>query len=199
MARRARVAGVGLALVLLIGAIAPARLLVAHADIDRPDAIVVLASHEWERLPAAAAAARRWPLAQVVLTVPSEVGPFNCIDCGRRPAWLNYLGVDGRRIVEVSLGRRDGTWGEAEVVVEHAKTVAWRRIAIVTSAFHTRRALMAFRMAAAGTGIEVGVTSAEAFSRLDPRWWWTSLEGWWYVARESAAVVSYAWRGRLRG
>ena len=165
--------------------------------IDAPDAIVVLGSHEWERLPAAVAVSRRWPQAQVVLTVPSKVTPYNCADCGRRPAWLNHLGVDGRRIVEVPLAEHEGTWGEAQVVVAHAQAAGWRRLAVVTSAFHTRRSLMTFRRAAAGTGIEIGVSSADAYSRLDPRWWWTSIEGWWYVAYQSAAMVKYAWLGRL--
>lgn len=198
MARRAAPVGFGLLLVLGVGAVVPFRLLVDQRDVGNPDAIVVLASHEWERLPAATAASRRWPNALVVLTVPSEVGPYNCADCGRRPAWLNYLGVDGERIIEVPLGDREGTWGEAQAVVAHAQRADWRRLLVVTSAFHTKRAMMTFKQAATGSRIEVGVMSAEGFSQLNPRRWWTSLEGWWYVTHESAAMVKYAWLGRLR-
>ena len=42
--------------------------LVVSEPLASPDAIVSLASHEWERLPAAAALARQYPEALVVLT-----------------------------------------------------------------------------------------------------------------------------------
>ena len=55
--------------------------LVVSRDLDSPDAIVMLASHEWERLPAAAALARRHPGAVVLLTVPVAVTQYNCHLC----------------------------------------------------------------------------------------------------------------------
>src|SRR5689334_21128638 len=72
--------------------------LVVERDVASPDAIVMLASHEWERLPSAAALARQHPSATVLLTVPTVIGPFNCYRCPDRPAWLEKEGVAGRRI-----------------------------------------------------------------------------------------------------
>ena len=60
------------------------RVLVVSEPVVSPDLIVSLASHEWERLPAAAAAARRFPSAAVVLTRPPAVTVYNCHDCEHR-------------------------------------------------------------------------------------------------------------------
>src|SRR5205814_6032977 len=69
------------------------RALVVARDIGAPDAIVMLASHEWERLPAAAELARRYPSSVVLLTIPIAVTRFNCHLCSERPEWLQHEGV----------------------------------------------------------------------------------------------------------
>ncbi len=86
--------------------------LVVSRDLDSPDAIVMLASHEWERLPAAAALARQHPGAVVLLTVPVAVTQYNCHLCPDRPAWLAALGIDPSRIKLVPQRARN-TWEEA--------------------------------------------------------------------------------------
>jgi hypothetical protein len=48
----------------------------------------MLASHEWERLPAAAALARRYPDALVLITVPRVVNEYNCHRCDERVDWF---------------------------------------------------------------------------------------------------------------
>lgn len=170
--------------------------LIADRPLQRPDAIVVLASHEWERIPAAADLAQAHPNAAVVLTVFREFSELSCHLCGERPRWLNHLGVDGRRIVEVELGKEGGTWGEALAITAEARRRGWRRLLVVTSAYHTRRAFWTFRKAA-GDGVEIGVASAQAHSRLRPALWWASLDHTWYVGREWAALGKYAVMGRL--
>lgn len=172
--------------------------LIAQRSVDRPDAIVVLASHEWERIPAAADLARQHPGAAVVLTVSRQFSELSCHLCGERPRWLNHLGVDGRRIVEVEMGAEGGTWGEALAVTGEARRRGWRRVQVVTSVYHTRRALWTFRRAA-GEGLEVGVSSASAHSALRPAAWWLSIEDAWYVGYEWAAMGKYAVLGRLGG
>src|SRR3954469_16875893 len=72
--------------------------LVIAKEIDRPDAIVSLASHEWERLPEAAALARQAPNARVVLSQPISLNAFNCHDCGHRIDRLVAAGVSADRI-----------------------------------------------------------------------------------------------------
>ena len=72
--------------------------LVVTREIDQPDAIVSLASHEWERLPDAAALGRRAPHAKVVLSQPISLNPYNCHDCGHRVERLVAAGIDAKRI-----------------------------------------------------------------------------------------------------
>jgi uncharacterized SAM-binding protein YcdF (DUF218 family) len=175
--------------------------LVASAALVAPrivvtDALVVLASHEWERIPAAAALAADWPRAAVVLTVPRRFSDRSCHLCAERPRWLNHLGVAGERIVEVELVPDAGTWGEALAVTTAARARGWRRLTLVTSAYHTRRALWTFRKAAGGC-CEVGVRWAAGYSGLRPSRWWRSVEDAWYLGYELAALAKYAVLGRL--
>lgn len=170
--------------------------LIVERPLDRPHAIVVLASHEWERLPAAADLARQHPDAALVLTVPREFSDRSCHLCGERPRWLNHLGVDGRRIVEVEMGAAGGTWGEARSVAREARRRGWTKLLVVTSVYHTRRSLLTFRKVAGGE-VAVGVASAQAHSAMRPATWWASPEDLWYVAYEWAAMADYAVQGRL--
>ena len=82
-------------------------------DIGQPDAIVMLASHEWERLPAAAALSQQYPESLVILTVPITVTKWNCHQCPARPAQLQAEGITADRIVELSGDPAANTYGEA--------------------------------------------------------------------------------------
>ena len=59
--------GAGMLLVLAAGVRNGGTLLVVRQPLERPDAIVSLASHEWERLPATARLARENPAASIIL------------------------------------------------------------------------------------------------------------------------------------
>jgi uncharacterized SAM-binding protein YcdF (DUF218 family) len=170
--------------------------LVVNVELDRPDAIVSLASHEWERLPAAAALARKNPGAQVLLTVPIAANQFNCHDCSRRVDRLVAAGVARNRIV--MLPRRVfRTRDEAEAVRQWAGSHGLRSVMVVTSAYHTRRALDTFRNMLAGTGIAVGVYPA-GLSDVDPDRWWRHKYDRWYVDYEWRARVFYLIRFGVR-
>jgi hypothetical protein len=81
--------------------------LVVERDVGPPDAIIMLASHEWERLPAAAALARRHRGAIVMLTFPVVVTVYNCHMCGERAERLVEEGVERKRIRYLPrMGRR---------------------------------------------------------------------------------------------
>ncbi len=170
--------------------------LVTHVEVDRPDAIVSLASHEWERLPAAAALALKNPSARVLLTAPIAVNAFNCHDCGHRIDRLVAAGVAKERIV--MLPRRVfRTRDEAEAVREWAGPHGVRSVMVVTSAYHTRRALDTFRNLLAGTGIAIGVYPA-GLSNVDPPRWWRHKYDRWYVDYEWRARVYYLIRFGVR-
>jgi uncharacterized SAM-binding protein YcdF (DUF218 family) len=168
--------------------------LVVSKDVGPPDAIVMLASHEWERLPAAAEVARKFPSSLVILTIPVNVTRFNCHLCSERPAWLQREGVPAERIVQLAPNPSSNTYGEALATRAYAASHPLRRIVVVTSPYHTRRAMRVFEHVMIGTGVEVGVLPASAHSPANPgRWFWYPYDRH-YVAYEWAALVEYRFK-----
>jgi uncharacterized SAM-binding protein YcdF (DUF218 family) len=185
-------------LVATIGAIAAVVLflragtaLVVSAPIESPDAIVSLASHEWERLPAAAQLAAQHPLAVVLLTIPRDVTIHTCHRCSDRVDDLVREGVARGRIRTLALDA-PGTYGEARGTLDTVRSLGVRRLLVVTSPYHTRRALAVFRSVFADSGIEIGMQPAVVSSPARPRWWWLHGYDWAYVAYEWAATAHYA-------
>jgi uncharacterized SAM-binding protein YcdF (DUF218 family) len=165
-------------------------LLVLSCPLEHPDAILSLASHEWERLPATAAIASRYPSALVLLTLPQPVTPYNCHDCGGRVDRLRRLGVASDRVRIVPLSS-PGTYGEALAALVFARGSPIRRLLIVTSPYHTRRSLSTFRSIFDGSGVDLGVVPAVDSSPARPRLWWTAPYDRAYVAYEWSAAVYY--------
>ena len=167
------------------------RLLVVAIPVGDADAIVSLASHEWERLPAVAAAAARFPKALVILTLPTRVTIRNCHDCPNRVARLVRAGVAADRIRVLPL-TAEGTLGEARACAEFTRRAGLRSVLVVTSAYHTRRALAVFRHELTGGGVAIGIEPASRFSAAQPSRWWMSAFDRWYVTYEWAALAYYA-------
>ena len=184
------------ALALGIGSCAGSELVVA-SRIERPDAILSLASHEWERLPAAAVLAAEHPGALVLLTLPPAVTPHNCHDCANRTTRLVDAGVDARRVRILPIKTGSGTYGEALAAREFLVRSGLKRVVVVTSPYHTRRSLATFRTVRGGTGIAVGIVPASASSPARPDRWWTAPYDRWYVGYEWAARFYYLTRYRV--
>jgi uncharacterized SAM-binding protein YcdF (DUF218 family) len=166
------------------------RTLVVSRPVADPDAIISLASHEWERLPTAAQLARAYPNAMVILTIPQDPTPFNCHDCENRAARLGAMGVDRARVQVVTLSG-PGTHGEAVAAAHFARSKGIERLVIVTSPYHTRRALAVFRTVFEGSGIAIGVEPALSASQARPPLWWWHADDRAYVPYEWAAIVYY--------
>jgi uncharacterized SAM-binding protein YcdF (DUF218 family) len=188
----ALVAGAIVLLMVIAGWNAGTALVITHAP-SRPDAIVSLASHEWERLPLTAQLAGEHPDALVLLTLPQPPTAFNCHDCAGRLGRLRHMGVNSSRVRLLPL-TSGGTHGEALATYAFAKQVRIRRLVIVTSPYHTRRALATFRARFADTDVEVGVRPATATSPADPSRWWRAPYDRWYVRYEWTAMIYYAVR-----
>ncbi len=164
--------------------------LVVAAELPAPDAIVSLASHEWERLPATARLARAMPAALVLLTEPVKLNDYNCSDCANRVQTLVNAGIDQSRIVV--LGQKvTRTYDEAVAVREWTTTTGARSIVVVTSPYHTRRSLATFRHVFEATGVAVGIRPASETSPADPARWWSHQYDRKYVIYESSASVFY--------
>jgi len=158
-----------------------------------PDAIVSLASHEWERLPAAVAKARAYPDALVVLTVPRVITPYNCHDSVHRPERLIAAGVSAPRIRQVPIAD-GGTYGEALAMKSFMRDSNLHHLLVVTSPYHSRRSLSTFRRVFAGTEVTIGVAPASATSPARPESWWAEPYDRAYVRYEWAAIVYYQLR-----
>ena len=187
------VAAILLLLVSMWGAMAAGSALVVSSPVERPDAIISLASHEWERLPEAARVATANPSALVLLTLPEAVTEFNCHDCSHRGDRLRRLGVGPERVRVLDL-MGPGTHGEAQAALEFARSAHLHRLVIVTTPYHTRRALAVFRKVFDGSGVALGVQPATASSSALPERWWARSYDRAYVAYEWAAIIYYAVR-----
>jgi uncharacterized SAM-binding protein YcdF (DUF218 family) len=164
--------------------------LVVSQSVASPDAIVSLASHEWERLPETAAQARQNPHAVVVLTLPQTVTQFNCHDCAHRTETLSRQGVDKSRIRIVPL-TGPGTYGEAVATRTLVTGEHLRSLLVVTSPYHARRSLATFRKVFETTGVSVGVAPATRTSEARPERWWAAAYDRAYVRYEWAAMLYY--------
>ena len=172
-------------------------LVVSRPLTGEPDAIVSLASHEWERLPAAAMFATRFPHAAVVLTQPEKVNGFNCHDCANRVRRLSLSGVAAERVRIVRLVE-GGTYGEALAVRRLVAETGYKHVLVVTSPYHTRRSLATFTAALSPGGVEVGVEPATASSPSRPERWWSAPYDRAYVVYEWAGIVYYTLRFRMQ-
>lgn len=164
--------------------------LVVRTPLDTPDAIFVLGSHEWERLPAAADLARRYPAARVWLSMPRVPSIYNCHDCNGRVDRLVAFGVARERIGFLAM-RVSNTRDEAEAAKYQCHDANVRRLVIVTSPYHTRRAWGTFQEVFAGANVALGIEPA-APAQARPESWWASPYDRSYVRYEWAALAYHA-------
>ena len=88
-------------------------------------------------------------------------------------------------------GRPDNTAAEANLSRDLAQRSGWRRLIVVTSKEHTRRAKLAFRRALAGTGI-VPIVRASRYDGTDPAHWWRSRGAARNTLFEWIKLIAYA-------
>jgi uncharacterized SAM-binding protein YcdF (DUF218 family) len=133
-----------------------------------------------------------FPAAQVVWTIPPVVTVFSCHDCFNRVARLQALGIDESRVHELKTAGQ-GTYAEAVGALAFARSAGVKRLLVVTSPYHTRRARAVFRSVFAGSGVEIGVAPALRDSSAHPATWWWHGDDRAYVPYEWAALAYYAW------
>ena len=200
LSRRFRTALV-VALVLIPVAAFPylGRALVVEDPTQHADAIVVLAGARAERWLGAIDLLKAGDAPRIVLsqgatqdgesylakrgiTLPSEADVA-------RDAMLK-LGVPAAAI-EMLPGRPDNTAAEAVYTRRLAERSGWRRIIVVTSKEHTRRARLAFRRALAGSNV-VPIVRASRYDSSDPAHWWRSRAAVRNTLFEWIKLIAYA-------
>jgi len=92
--------------------------------------------------------------------------------------------------VETLPGSLDNTAQEAAAVREIAEARHLRRVIVVTSKYHTRRARFAFVRELAKTNVQV-LIRASRYDPAKPDRWWTSRADARYVAAELEKLLAY--------
>lgn len=181
-----------LSLYLLRGPIlrSAARTLIVEDELLPADAIVVIGDDNYPADRAARAAELfrgRW--APVVVASGRYLRPYASLaDVIARDLVERQVPADA--IVPLR-HRADSTRAEAMAVAELARERRWRRLILVTSSYHTRRARFIFR-GALPRDVELRVASA-VDSDFDPEAWWQAREGRKLFVRETLAWVLALW------
>jgi uncharacterized SAM-binding protein YcdF (DUF218 family) len=178
---------------------AAARALVVREDVSHADAIAVLAGSsayvERTRFAAKLYAQGRAPV--VLLTNDGERGGWSSAE-QRNPFFIERAidelvssGVPRERIT-VLPGLVSSTYDEARALREYAAAHNARSLLVVTSAYHTRRALWTLRRVTKGDEIEIGVVPVETGEQTPaPYSWWLTRRGWQSVPVEYAKLAYY--------
>jgi len=98
-------------------------------------------------------------------------------------------GIPESALAPVS-GYVDNTAQEANLLRSMVKTNHWRRVIIVTSKYHTRRAAFAFNRGLAGTGAEA-IMRASKYDPSDPARWWRTRPDFRFATSEFQKLFAY--------
>ena len=178
---------------------AAAKTLVVHAALAHADAIVVLSgsSAYEERTRQAAELFRQGRAPIVVLTDDHTRGGWSSAEqrnpffVERALAELVKHGVPADRI-KIAPGVAASTYDEAQLTREFAVEQGYRSVLIVTSAYHSRRALWTFRKGLDGTTTAVGLEPAPIGSNTPSTvFWWLQPQGWRMVGGEYVKLIYY--------
>ena len=179
-----------------------AEALVVSEELERADAIVVLAgSSAYVERTARAAELYKTGRAPVVLLTNdgqlsgwSEESQSNPSFVERAKGELMRAGVPNERI-EALPRRVESTHDEALLIREYARERGLHSLLVVTSGYHSRRALWTFRKAFEGSGLAVGVSAVGPGGQTPtPGMWWLSPRGWSAVAGEYLKMGYYRLR-----
>ncbi|MBD0326054.1 MAG: YdcF family protein [Pyrinomonadaceae bacterium] len=179
-----------------------ARALMVEVNVEQPQAIIVLSgsSAYVERTRTAAQLFADGGAPKIILTNDGEAAGWSS-DEQRNPffselatAELVRAGVPAENIEHVPQ-TVSSTYDEAVAVRDYATARGVRSLLIVTSAYHSRRALWAWRRAFSGSGVQLGIKIAPVGAETpSPCIWWLQPRGWRNVAAEYPKLIYYWFR-----
>ena len=195
-----------IALIALLGLIAwslvawvAARNLMVNAELPHADVLVVLAGSTAyaERTRRAAELYHEGRAPKIVLTNDNQQsGWSNALQ--RNPFFVERAVEElsaarvPASVIEILPQAVSSTYDEAQLLRRYAETNGLRSILIVTSAYHSRRALWTFRKVFEGSGVNIGLTFAAPGEQTpSPSLWWLRLSGWKAVAGEYVKLIYY--------
>jgi len=177
-----------------------ARALVVNADLASADAIVVLSgsSSYIERTHKAAELFHQSRAPLILLTDDNTRGGWSTalqrnpyfVERAQEALIRESVPADRIRIIP---GVISNTHDEALTIKDYAIAQGLRSVLVVTSAYHSRRALRTLRQTFAGTTTNVGLETAPPESET---FWWLRFDGWRSVGGEYAKLVYYWFKYR---
>lgn len=176
-----------------------ARLLIVNAPLAQADAIAVLSGSAAykERTQYAAELFKGGYGQRIIVTNDNQRGGWSAAE-ERNPFYyelevgeLRHAGIPEERIV-VMLEPVTGTSDEAVLFRRYAEMQGLSSILVVTSAYHSRRALWTLRKVFQGSNVVVGLESVPTGMQTpSPVVWWLRLRGWRTVPVEYVKIGYY--------
>ena len=175
---------------------------VARVEASSADAIVVLAGSSTyvERARSAAALYKEGRAPRIVLTDDGLRGGWSEAE-QRNPRFVERAADELRRAgvpaesIEMVGREVSSTYEEAAALREYAQARGLRSFVVVTSAYHSRRAMWTLRRVFDGSGVRLTLEAvAPGEQSPSPATWWLSVLGWKMVAGEYAKLVYYRLR-----
>lgn len=200
---RKRLVVVALMLVLLwpVFAWLAARFLIVRSELPTADAIVVLSGPgtyiertEW--------AAKLYRERRAPLVIVSNEGLLSgwSVSDDRN---LYFYELAERRLRQHGVAAQDirvvsdtgaGTFHESVRLCAYAAAEKFNRIIVVTSAYHSRRALWSMQRACKNSPMQIGMDSPPpGWQTPPPGSWWLHKSGWRLVAVEYVKMIYYRW------
>jgi uncharacterized SAM-binding protein YcdF (DUF218 family) len=176
-----------------------ARLLVVRTPVSRADAIVVMSGSATfrERARHAAELYNEGRAPRILLTNDhlqsswSEKEQRNPYNYERSRDELRSAGVPDDKIAVIMVPIT-GTYNEVVVLKKYAETNQLGSLLVVTSAYHSRRALWTFRHVFQGSGKLIGMDPAEPGAETPAfATWWLHRLGWKMVPTEYVKMLVY--------
>lgn len=174
------------------------RLIVAK-PLQRADAILILggSSVYKERAQRAAEIYKTGIPAKIILTDDGERAGWSRREQRNTPyvelakSELTAQGIEPENI-EIIKPIGSGTIYEAQEFRKIVRAENLKSVLIVTSAYHTRRALWTFERELANENVNIGIDSAPTGEQTPPPFvWWLSAFGWNVVAGEYVKSIYY--------
>ncbi len=163
---------------------------IVEDSLDRADALILLGDDNYQAQRATRAAELfHRGMAPLVVASGRQLRPYAGIS-ELMEKDLKARGVPAKAIVRFP-HTADSTIGEAELLGELAAKRGWKRVIVVTSNYHARRARYILRRVfPAAVDVRVAAAPADEF---DPGEWWKNRRGWKKLFNEMVGLAVSIW------
>ena len=176
-----------------------AKLLMISSPLPHADAIVIMAGSAVfkERAQRGAELFKQGRAPRIILTNDNQQGGWSSDEQRNIPyhelaaRWLRRLGVPNDAI-ETLPEPVSGTYEESQLLRRYAEAKGLRSVLIVTSAYHSRRALWTLRKVFGSSAITIGLEAVPPGQQApSPATWWLHFRGWQMVPGEYLKMIYY--------